>query len=149
MDSFKLMNAMLDSLRVAKNTYDALPPLKEGIKPIYHRVLNALYRSGNGYLRVSDLSDVLDIQLPNMTNIVNEMMNKNLLIKVRSPQDKRAVHIHMSEEGEAYFNQHVLVYREKMLEEFSRLDQQECLAMIKSIHNMQDIIYRAYGIKGE
>src|SRR5690606_6488876 len=102
-NDFKLSDAMLDSILVAKNIYDALPPLPKGIKPIYHRILSLMYRYSAQGVCVSDLSTELGMQLPNMTKIINEMVGVGFVQKVRSTKDKRVIFIQMTQSGTQYF----------------------------------------------
>ena len=141
----------MDSLLVAKKAYEALPPLPPGIKPVYHRVLNLLYQSKEQEkeIRVSELSVALEMQLPNMTKLINEMSEVGLLQKVRSNQDKRAVFIQISEEGTDYFKNHVLVYRKQLQKEFEEFDEQDCYTMIQMIHKIQQKIHKTYDKKGK
>lgn len=145
------MDAVMDSLLVAKKAYEALPPLPSGIKPVYHRVLNLLYQSKEQEkeIRVSELSVALDMQLPNMTKLINEMSEVGLIQKVRSNQDKRAVFIQISEEGTDYFKNHVLVYRKQLQVEFEEFDEQDCYTMIQMIHKIQQKIHKTYDKKGK
>jgi len=147
----KLIDAVMDSLLVAKKAYEALPPLPPGIKPVYHRVLNLLYQSKEQEreIRVSELSVALDMQLPNMTKLINEMSEAGLIQKVRSNQDKRAVFIQISEEGTDYFKNHVLVYRKQLQKEFEEFDEQDCYTMIQMIHKIQQKIHKTYDKKGK
>lgn len=147
----KLMDAVMDSLFVAKKAYEALPPLPPWIKPIYHRVLNLLYqyKEQEKEIRVSELSIALEMQLPNMTKLINEMTNAGLVQKVRSSQDKRAVFIQISEKGIDYFTNYVLVYRRRLQKEFEEFDEQDCYTMIKMINAIQKKIHKAYVRNGE
>ncbi|MEL3961280.1 MarR family transcriptional regulator [Lysinibacillus endophyticus] len=146
-----LIEAVMNSLFVAKKTFEALPPLPPGIKPIYHRVLNLLYlnKEQEKEFRVSELSVAMDMQLPNMTKIINEMTDAGLVQKVRSNQDKRAVFIQITEEGIDYFINHVLVYRKRLQEEFEDIDEEDCYTMIRMIHTIQKKIQKAYDRNGE
>ena len=146
-----LIDAIMDSLLVAKKAYEALPPLPPGIKPVYHRVLNLLYQhqEQEKEVRVSELSVALEMQLPNMTKIINEMTEAGLVRKVRSREDKRAVIIQISEEGTDYFKNHVLVYRNRLQREFEEFDEQECYIMIKMIHAIKEKLHKAYERNGE
>ena len=147
----KLMDAVMDSLFLAKKAYEALPPLPPGIKPIYHRVLNMLYqyKEEGKEIRVSELSVALDMQLPNMTKLINEMNDAGLVQKVRSKQDKRAVFIQISEDGIQYFKEFVLVYRRKLQKEFEEFDEQDCYTMIRMINEIREKIHKAYARNGE
>lgn len=142
----KLMDAIMDSLYTAKKAYDSLPPLPPGIKPVYHRVLNYLYQNKEKEkeIRVSELSAALEMQLPNMTKLLNEMADAGLVQKVRSNQDKRAIFIQISEKGIDYFTNYVLVYRRRLQKEFEEFDEQDCCTMIKMINAIQQKIHKAY-----
>lgn len=145
----ELMDTLMDSLIVAKNAYEALPPLPEGIKPVYHRVLNMLYRNKDHEIRVSDLSEALEMQLPNMTKLIKEMIDVGLVQKVRSNQDKRVVFIQMSEDGIQYFKDHVLVYRKQLQKEFEEFEEEDCYTMIKMINAIQKKLHKVYARNGD
>lgn len=145
----ELLDAVMDSLVVAKNAYEALPPLPAGIKPVYHRVLNFLYRYKDQEIRVSDLSEALEMQLPNMTKLMNEMIDAGLVQKVRSNQDKRVVFIQMSEDGTRYFKDHVLVYREQLQKEFEEFNEEDCYTVIKMINEIQKKLHKVYARNGD
>lgn len=145
----ELMDAVMDSLIVAKNAYEALPPLPSGIKPVYHRVLYLLYRNKEQEIRVSDLSVALDMKIPNMTKLTNEMIDAGLVQKVRSNQDRRVVFIRMSEDGSQYFKDHVLVYRKQLQKEFEEFDEQDCYTVIKMINAIKKKLHKVYARNGE
>ena len=147
----KLMDAVMDSLFVAKKAYECFPALPPGIKPIYHRVLNLLYqyKECEKEIRVSELSVALEMQLPNMTKIINEMADKGLVRKVRSNHDKRAVFIQISEDGIDYFINYVLIYRQRLQKEFEEFEEQDCYTMMKMIDAIQKKIHKVYVRKEE
>jgi DNA-binding MarR family transcriptional regulator len=142
----RLFDRVMDSLVAAKSSYDALPPLKQGMKPIYHRVLYMIHRlqEEHGAARVSDLSSGLDILLPNMTKLLKEMEGQQLVEKYRPPTDKRVVQIRMTSQGEQYFNDRVLPYRNQVLKELDNLEPADVETMIRTIHQIQDILHRVY-----
>jgi DNA-binding MarR family transcriptional regulator len=142
----RLFDRVMDSLVAAKNSYDALPPLKAGMKPIYHRVLYMIHRlqEEHGAARVSDLSSGLDILLPNMTKLLKEMEGQQLVEKYRPPSDKRVVQIKMTSQGEQYFNDRVRPYRNQVLKELDNLETTDIETMIRTIHQIQDILHRVY-----
>ncbi|OCA85818.1 hypothetical protein A8F94_13175 [Bacillus sp. FJAT-27225] len=145
-DDERLFDRVMDTLIAAKSAYEALPPLKPGMKPIYHRVLYMIHRlqEEHGAARVSDLSSGLDILLPNMTKLLKEMESLELVEKYRPPTDKRVVQIKMSPEGERYFNDRVLPYRNQALKELANLDKADVETMIRGIHDVKDILHRVY-----
>ena len=67
----------------------------------------------NDHVRVSDLSDVLNIPRPGVTRTIKEMEKKGLVQKISSPDDGRVTYLSLTEHGkelsekynENYFNE--------------------------------------------
>uniref|UniRef100_UPI001D080075 MarR family winged helix-turn-helix transcriptional regulator n=2 Tax=Lachnospiraceae TaxID=186803 RepID=UPI001D080075 len=51
------------------------------------------------HVRVSDLSDVLNIPRPGVTRTIKEMEKKGLVQKISSPDDGRVTYLSLTEHG--------------------------------------------------
>ena len=106
---------MLDACYQAKRIREMLPPLPEGIVSSHIRYMDMIQelQKQNDHVKVSDLSDVLNIPRPGVTRTIKEMEKKGLVQKVSSPNDGRVTYLSLTEHGkeisekynENYFNE--------------------------------------------
>lgn len=77
------LKQLLDSCFTAKRVIETLPELPPGMKPRHIHVLEAVHalQEQNGACRVSDVSARLNVTLPSVTKLVQELENRNLLEK--------------------------------------------------------------------
>ena len=66
---------MLDSFYMAKRILDLLPQLPQGVLPSYIRYLEAIIEleQQNKKVKISDVSDYLNLPRPGMTKIIHTM----------------------------------------------------------------------------
>ncbi|MDD4803096.1 MAG: hypothetical protein PHF24_09190 [Syntrophomonas sp.] len=140
----KLVYSILDGLECAKVALALFPQLPADIKPIYFRILNAIYKIGNNndYLRVSDISKVSGLLLPNTTRFINEMVELKILEKYTSDSDKRVVLVRATELGEWYIQKYVLHFIQALEREFSKIDEASCFIMLETIHEVYEAMKR-------
>lgn len=110
----KTIKALFDAYYLAKRIRDMLPALPDGVTPSYIHYLDVIETmEGQGaQVKVSDISDALNIPRPGVTRTVKEMESKGYLCKHTSPQDGRVTYITATEAGkqlsqkynEQYFN---------------------------------------------
>ena len=84
------------------------PPHVKDLKPsefmVLHAVKHSFLESVNG-LRVSDISKILKIARPTVTQLVNSLQRKGFLDKFTDEHDKRVVRINLSEKGKSLAKQ--------------------------------------------
>lgn len=110
----KTIKALFDAYYLAKRIRDLLPALPDGVTPSYIHYLDVIETmEGQGaQVKVSDISDALNIPRPGVTRTVEEMESKGYLCKHTSPQDGRVTYITATQAGrqlsrkynEQYFN---------------------------------------------
>ena len=78
-----------------------LPPLPEGVRASfiqYLDVIQSLERKGI-QVKVSDLSDAMELPRPGVTRTVKEMEEKGYLQKIASEEDGRVTYITVTKNG--------------------------------------------------
>lgn len=111
----KTIKAMFDACYQAKRIRDLLPPLPQGVTPSYIHFLDtieSLEQQGTR-VKISDISDALNIPRPGVTRTVKEMEAKGYLCKHTSASDGRITYVTITQAGkqlsrrynEQYFNQ--------------------------------------------
>ena len=148
MDShdIKLVTDILDALECAKEALTLMPQLPPNMKPVYFRILNAIYRidADTGSSRVSDISRVSGFLLPNTTKLINEMVELNIVEKFTSASDKRVVLVRVTEVGEQYIQKYILRFIEDLDEEFSKISESDCITMIETIQKVYQAMKKVY-----
>ena len=110
----KTIKAMFDAFYQAKRIRDLLPTLPQGVTPSYIHYLDTIESLEKQGIRVkvSDISDALNLPRPGVTRTVKEMETKGYLYKHSSERDGRITYISITEAGkqlsqrynEQYFN---------------------------------------------
>ncbi|MCD6321800.1 MAG: winged helix-turn-helix transcriptional regulator [Clostridiales bacterium] len=84
------------------------PPHVKELKPSEFMVLHAVKHSflgGENGLMVSELSNILKVARPTVTQLVNSLQQKGFLDKCTDEHDKRVVRINLSEKGKTLAKQ--------------------------------------------
>ena len=87
----ELIKRMMDACYQAKRVRDLLPPLPEGVMPSYIHYLDSIQKleQQGVQVKVSDLSDALNLPRPGVTRTVKEMEAKGYHLK-RPPRQRTA-----------------------------------------------------------
>ena len=86
---------MMDACYLAKRVREMLPKLPQGVAPSYIQYLDVIQKleRQKGDVKVSDISDVLELPRPGVTRTVKEMEAKGYLRKTSSREDGRITYI--------------------------------------------------------
>ena len=110
--TIELIKRLLDACYEAKRIRDMLPPLPDGVTPSYIHFLDVIEQiEKNGTsVKVSDISDALNLPRPGVTRTVKEMEQKGYLAKKASGEDARITYLSITDEGKklsAKYNEQV------------------------------------------
>ena len=110
--TIELIKRLLDACYEAKRIRDMLPPLPDGVTPSYIHFLDVIEQMEiNGTsVKVSDISDALNLPRPGVTRTVKEMEQKGYLTKKPSEEDARILYLFITDEGKklsAKYNEQV------------------------------------------
>ena len=92
---------MLDACYQAKRIRKLLPPLPQGVMPSYIQYMDTIQKLEKQGIKVkiSDISDAMNLPRPGVTRTVKEMEAKGYLHKFASKEDGRVTYISITEEG--------------------------------------------------
>lgn len=129
---------MMDAFTVAGRVKAMLPPLPKGITSTYIHILDALHDLllEKEQLRVSDLSDRLDLPRPGITKAVREMEEKGLIIKSRDTSDGRLVHLKLTDAGLSRYQVYTADYFASVSEKLSGISDEDARQMIRTIRRI-------------
>ena len=133
---------MMDACYLAKRIRDMLPELPEGVAPSYISYIDTIHKLENrgGKVKISDISDTLNLPRPGVTRTVKEMEQKGYLKKSTSPKDGRITYLTLTETGQALsqkYNQECFSILADYTEEISEEDA-EC--MIRTMDRLYHIM---------
>ena len=133
---------MLDACYLAKRIREMLPPLPEGVMPSYIKYLEAIQtlEKNSSHVRVSDISDALDLPRPGVTRTVKEMEQKGYLRKLASPDDRRVTYISITEEGRELFRKYDENYFSELSAYLDDISEEEADCMIRTIEKFYEIM---------
>ncbi len=135
---------LLEGLDLAKEIQATLPELPEGIKPSYLYVLNVIVNS-NGSLRIKDISEELGIASPNVTALVNEMEQQDLLKRQTLPEDKRVTYIFATDSGQQLLEIYYTNFHLNVVESID-LKKKDIKKTIKTLSQLKDALQESADI---
>lgn len=133
---------MLDSFYMAKRILDLLPELPEGVLPSYIRYLEKIIELQETHkkIKVSDLSDVLNLPRPGVTRTVRSMTEKGYLNKVSSKEDGRVTYVEVSEKGLALFEKFNKEFFNDLSQSLNDISLEEADCMIETIEKFYQVM---------
>ena len=138
----RLIKQMFDACYVAKRTRDMLPPLPEGVQPSYIHCLDCILglEEKGKQVRISDLSEFLNIPRPGVTRTVKEMEAKGYLQKIASPDDGRVTFLTATEKGRKLHQKYDEEYFNGILPYFDSISEEEAETIIATIEKFYQIM---------
>ena len=138
---------MLDACYQAKRIREMLPPLPQGVMPSYIQYLDAIQKLEKKDIRVkvSDISDVMNLPRPGVTRTVKEMEKKGYLSKIASPDDGRVTYISITEEGWKLFCKYDEKYFGELSADLSDISEEDADCMIRTIEKFYQIMCERRG----
>ena len=132
---------MLDACYQAKRIREMLPPLPSGVTPSYIQfldVIQILERQGVA-VKISDISDYLNIPRPGVTRTVKEMEKKGYLRKTNAVEYGRVTYIFLTEEGRKLsekYNENYFAGLAPYLESISETDAEGMIHTIETFYQV-------------
>lgn len=133
---------MLDSCYMAKRILDMLPKLPEGVLPSYVRYLETIteLEEKNQKVKVSDVSEVLNLPRPGVTRTINAMEEKGYLKKETAKHDGRVTYVTVTKEGKMIFEKYNKDYFQKLALCLNHVSNDEADCMIQTIEKFYEIM---------
>ena len=133
--TIELIKRLLDACYEAKRIRDMLPPLPDGVTSSYIHFLDVIEQmEKNGTsVKVSDISDALNLPRPGVTRTVKEMEQKGYLVKKPSGEDARITYLSITGEGKklsAKYNEQVF---NALLPELETISDEDAECTIRTI----------------
>ena len=133
---------MLDSCYMAKRILDMLPKLPEGVLPSYVRYLETIIEleEKNQKVKVSDVSEVLNLPRPGVTCTIHAMEEKGYLKKETAKHDGRVTYVTVTKAGKMIFEKYNKDYFQKLALCLNHVSNDEADCMIQTIEKFYEVM---------
>ena len=133
---------MLDSCYMAKRILDMLPKLPEGVLPSYVRYLETIIEleEKNQKVKVSDVSEVLNLPRPGVTRTIHAMKEKGYLKKETAKHDGRVTYVTVTKEGKMIFEKYNKDYFQKLALYLNHVSNDEADCVIQTIEKFYEVM---------
>lgn len=133
---------MFDGSNLAKRIREMLPPLPQGVMPSYIQYMDKIQTMEKQGIcvKVSDISDALNIPRPGVTRTVKEMETKGYLQKLSSPDDGRVTFITLTEAGKALSRKYDEHYFNELSSYLDDISEEDADCMIRTIGKFYEIM---------
>ena len=133
---------MMDACYMAKRVRDLLPELPKGVAPSYIHYLDIIQKleSRNVKVKVSDISDALNLPRPGVTRAVKDMEMKGYLRKFSSDEDGRITYITLTEKGQKLSEKYEKKYYGTLTQYLDCISDEDADCAIQTIQKLYEIM---------
>ncbi len=133
---------MLDACYQAKRVRELLPPLPEGVAPAYVQYIDVIHilKRRQEQVKISDISDYLQLPRPGVTRTVTEMVKKGYLTKKTSSVDGRITYVQVTEKGEELSEKYDTNYYDRLCPYLECISEEEADCMIQTIEKLYNVM---------
>ncbi len=134
---------LMDACYMAKRVRDMLPKLPDGVTPSYIHVLDTIrkLKELQEEVKISDISDFMQLPRPGVTRTVTEMAKKGYLKKYSSDQDGRITYVDITDAGEALSDKYDRIYFANLSQYMADISQQDADCTISTINKLYNLMY--------
>lgn len=114
--------------------------LKYGRADRYYQILGILVRLGP--LPISEIGKQLYISKPNMTPLIDKLVDDGWVRRSRSEEDRRIVNVEITEEGKKFMLEARRFVEKNIKENLSNLDDNELKILSESLENIKKLVLK-------
>ncbi len=123
--------------RAIKTSINEETSLKYGRSDGYYQILGILASLGS--LPISEIGRQLHISKPNMTPLIDKLVEDGWVNRSRSDKDRRVVNIEITEEGKKFLFKARKVVEKNIKENLSNLNENELKTLSESLENIKKL----------
>lgn len=134
---------LIDTCYLGKRCWELLPTLPDGVLPSYIHYLDVIQQmeAEGRQVRVSDISDALNLPRPGVTRTVKGMVAKGYLTKETSAQDGRVMYLSITEAGRALSQTYNVEYFGQLARSMEGISEAEAECTIRTIEKFYQTMY--------
>jgi len=94
----------------------------------------------NGKLSISDVAKRLLISAPNMTKLLNKLIDEEMIERIPDKKDRRIINIDLTKKGEEYVENKFKQVQSSLKERLSTLPDGQLNKLNSSLENLRDVL---------
>lgn len=136
------IKALLDACYQAKRVRELLPELPKGVASSYIQYLDVIECSERrgARVRVSDISDALNIPRPGVTRTVAEMERAGYIQKLASEEDGRVVYLEITEKGRQLSQVYNTGFFEQLAPLLADIPDEQAVCAVRTIEKLYRVM---------
>ena len=136
------LKKMFDACYQAKRTREMLPTLPEGVMPSYIHYLDVIetLEKQDVQVKISDISDALNLPRPGVTRAVKGMEIKGYLKKIASHDDGRVTYVTSTERGKQLSQKYNEETFNMILPCMDAISEEDAECMVRTIEKFYEIM---------
>ncbi len=95
-----------------------------------------------GMLPVSEIAKKLLISRPNMTPLIDKLIEEGLVKRIPSETDRRVIHIALSDEGSKFLEDNRKLMFSYLKKRFSCLSEEDLIQLAQSLENIKKVFLK-------
>jgi DNA-binding MarR family transcriptional regulator len=130
------VSKLLGACHEAKQIVDLMPRLPKGMKPSHIHVIDIIcqLQQANGLVRISDIGTALHVTNPNITRLVNGLVELKAVKKVQSKEDKRVFTVSPTALGLEYYRKYLKEYHYEVAKQLAGISEEDLETTARVIH---------------
>ena len=136
------IKALLDACYQAKRVRELLPALPKGVSPSFIQYLDVIERLERQAVRVkiSDISDALNIPRPGVTRTVKEMVDGGYLQKTASDEDGRVTYLSVTGKGKALSQTYNALFFSQLTPLLADISDEDAACAVRTIEKLYNVM---------
>ena len=111
--------------------------INNDISPLHFAIMKALEEVGT--LHVAEIGERLQIPRPQMTHLIDRLVNQDMVERRADPADRRAINIALTDKGKTMIKEHRLSAKASIKATLSCLDDEDLKELSLSLRKLRDI----------
>ena len=138
----KSVRKLIDICAEAAHLERMLPKLPAGLTPRCIRVVDqvASLARQNETVRVSDISEMLDVTRPGITKVLGDLDGMGYITKTRDTTDSRVVYVSLTEKGWRLYRAAVEDYHQQLSKVLAEISDEDVQSVCDIIHRAMELI---------
>ena len=140
-----LVNTFRSVLKVEEKALHSSPRINLSINEMH--LLEAIKNTKEPRLKVSKVSQLMDITLPSATAAINKLVTKGYLLKERCSNDGRVMYVSLTELGRKIVKVHSYFHQKMVRDLTKELNENEKNALLKGIEKLDSFFCKRLEVR--
>ena len=104
----------------------------------HFQIMNVL--NEDGMMPISEVGKKLFISTPNMTKLLNKLIDEEMVERIPDKNDRRIINIDLTEKGRSYLDEQFKKMQSSLKERLSTLSDDKIDKLYDSLENLKDVL---------